>query len=773
MKSSFIHPVYCSYTPVQNVVRTENKEFYWKSVGIDPQLEIKNISRLKKGWVYICILINYNNPNVTSKLYVDFGEGVSEKTTYIFSKKEKGKIEAIVNLTATPIYIRFDPMEEEGLFDIQNIRFTQISSFGACVRMIRRINKESSFSDHSLSKIIGKNFTRIKKKGFQGMMVNLSKDYIKSIESTLTDYYSYSQWIKLYGTISLARQDSILKTINNLSYKPKLSILMPVYNTPIKYLRKALDSVLAQLYPHWELCIADDASTQVEVRDVLADYAEMDQRIKIVYCSFNSHISAASNSALELASGDYIALFDHDDELSKDALYHVAIAINDHPEADILYSDEDKIDAKGNRYEPHFKPKWNRELFYSVNYISHLSVIRSSLIRDVRGFRKGFEGSQDYDLLLRCLDQITEDRIFHIPYILYHWRAIEGSTAFDEGEKPYATEVGIKALTEHLIKREPSISVKNGPLPTTYRIENKKKITEKVSLIIPTRNGFQLLRQCVKSIVKKTRYKNYEIIIVDNGSDDGQTLEYLRHLDSTGHARILEYDKPFNYSEINNFAVRHALGQIIGLVNNDIEVISSNWLTEMLSYARRSDIGAVGAKLYYTDGRLQHAGVIVGLGGVAGHSHKGYLGNSPGYFGRLLLPQEMSAVTGACLLVRKSVYDEVGGLNENELSVAFNDVDLCLRIKEKGYRNIWTPYAELYHHESATRGLEDTPEKQARFQREINYMKHRWGSMLLADPAYSPNLTLDREDFSLAFPPRGEKSFSHIVGKSRQSGVAA
>ncbi|MBS4095591.1 MAG: glycosyltransferase [Sulfuricella sp.] len=573
----------------------------------------------------------------------------------------------------------------------------------------------------------------------------------------LTNNYAgnnYREWVRVFDTpsaLELARQRAESQAWPN---PPLLSVLMPVYNPPETWLRRAIESVLAQSWPHWELCIADDASPAPHVKTVLAEYQARDPRIKVAYRSANGHISAASNSALELASGVFTALLDHDDELPPTALYWVAKEIGAFPECAAIYSDEDKIDVEGQRKDAYFKPDWNPDLFLSQNTLSHLGVYRTQVMRQVGGFREGFEGSQDYDLALRVVEASRPEQIRHIPRVLYHWRVLPGSTALDIGEKSYASDAARRAIADHLARRDVAAEVcasEAGPgmYRVRYRLPEQPPLA---SLVIPTRNGLALLRQCIDSLRAKTRYPNYEILIVDNGSDDPATLAYLAELESHGQARILRDPRPFNYSALNNLAVREARGELIGLLNNDLEVVSPDWLDEMASHALRPEIGAVGARLWYPDDTLQHGGVIL-VGGVAAHAHRKQRKGCAGYAGRAALIQNFSAVTAACLVVRKAVFEEVGGFDE-ELAVSFNDVDLCLKIQARGYRNLWTPYAELYHHESATRGVDDSPEKRARFNAEIAFMQQRWGALLRNDPAYNPNLTLDREGFGLAWPPR-------------------
>jgi glycosyltransferase involved in cell wall biosynthesis len=568
---------------------------------------------------------------------------------------------------------------------------------------------------------------------------------------------SYTEWVRCYDTIDEKKRLAIRKRINSLTNSPLISVLMPVYNPPLDMLEEAIRSVQAQLYPNWELCIADDASTNSKVRKVLKRYADKDARIKVIFRKKNGHISAASNSALELVTGDYLALLDNDDLLPEQALFWIADAIVANPDAGLLYSDEDKIDTTGQRYDPYFKPDWNPDLFLSHNMICHLGVYRTELVRKLGGFREGYEGAQDYDLALRCTAELTAQQIVHIPRVLYHWRSHPGSTAQAGSEKNYALTAGERSLNDHFKRTNVAATVKLlhfGMYRASYTLPATAPL---VSLVIPTRNGLDLLKQCIDSILTKTTYKNYEILIVDNNSDCPKALAYFTNIVKNKRIRVLRDNRPFNYSALNNAAIKQAKGQYVALINNDIEVISPEWLTEMLSIAIQPGVGAVGARLLYPNDTLQHGGVITGIGGVAGHSHKHIQRDAYGYFARTQLIQTYSAVTAACLVIKKSIFYELNGLNEENLAIAFNDVDFCLRVREAGYRNVWTPYAELYHHESASRGFENTPEKQARFSKEVLYMKKRWGDTLMNDPAYSPNLMLDREDFSYAWPPRVAK----------------
>ncbi|MFM0414756.1 glycosyltransferase [Paraburkholderia aromaticivorans] len=567
----------------------------------------------------------------------------------------------------------------------------------------------------------------------------------------------YHNWIAQYDSLTPTHREEIQARMHTLKRRPVFSIVVPTYNSDERYLREMIESVRKQIYPHWELCIADDASTDAKVREVLEEACALDGRIKVCFRTENGHISNASNSALELARGDFVALLDHDDLVPEHALFMVAQYVNLHPDARMFYSDEDKLTPDGTRTMPYFKSDWNPQLFLTQNTFSHLGVFESALIREAGGFREGFEGSQDYDLALRCLELAGHDKVVHIPHVLYHWRISPGSTAANVSEKPYALIAAIRAIEDHLQRSgiEATVEQPYGQLPILRIWYALPRPAPKVSIIIPTRDGVELLRQCIESVAQKTIYPDYEIIVVDNGSVKDETLAYFEEIRGKHNIRILRDDSAFNFSALNNRAAAAATGDYLCLLNNDIEVISPDWLNELVGLAAQPGNGAVGAALWYPNNTLQHGGVIIGLGGVAGHMHHLMKRGHFGYFGRAVATQNLSAVTAACLVIRKSIYDEVGGLDEG-LAVAFNDVDFCLRVREAGYRNVWTPYAELYHHESATRGSDMDPDKYDRFLKEVRWMESRWAGKLDHDPAYNPNLSLSTQvlPFTLADPPR-------------------
>jgi glycosyltransferase involved in cell wall biosynthesis len=577
----------------------------------------------------------------------------------------------------------------------------------------------------------------------------------RQLKYRYSDRNNYTKWVELYDTLDDAMRKKIKNAIRSLPRQPKISIVMPVYDPSLHCLDEAIRSIRKQLYPNWELCLADDASKNENVRTALKNYMAEDERIKVVFREQNGHISQASNSALELATGEFVALMDNDDVLPEHALYHVARTIVKHPEAALIYSDEDKLSPSGLRVEPYFKPDWNYDLFLGQNLISHLGVYRRDIITKIGGFRVGYEGSQDYDLAARFIEQIAPKQIVHIPRVLYHWRILPGSTALAPTEKSYAQQASQRAIQDHLARRNIPATVELNPHFTFHTIRYSVPAAQPlVSLIIPTHNGCRPLKRCVDGILAKTQYPNYEILIIDNASDESETLRYFDELTTHQNISILRDKAPFTYAALNNAAVQHASGEYVGLIDNTLDVISPEWLDEMLGIAAQPNVGAVGARLWYPNDTLQHGGVITGIRTLAGHAHKGIHRGQVGYFGRSALTQSMSAVTAACLVIKKQIYQDVGGFDEKNLKVAFNDIDFCLRVRAAGYRNVWTPYAELYRHESAEQGRDEAGDQQERFNRDAQYMRDKWGETLLCDPAYNPNLTLDHEDFSLAWPPR-------------------
>ena len=571
---------------------------------------------------------------------------------------------------------------------------------------------------------------------------------------------SYKDWTKKYDAISNKSLSNFRKVSKGLTKKPLISLVMPVFNTPKPFLIDAIDSVLVQVYENWELCIVNDASTENHVSSTLSLYAEKDNRVRVLENSDNLHISASSNRGVEMAKGEFVALLDHDDLLRPHSLLRVVEEINESPEAVLLYSDEDKIDLDGSRTQPYFKPDWNPDLLFSQNYLCHFLVLKKEIILDVGGFREGYEGSQDWDLVLRVTSKLNSNQIVHIPDILYHWRIHESSVAMHLDAKSYSVKAAEKAMCDLALKTdlEAEVVVVQEQYLRMKRTINIGSTSPLISIIIPTRDNYDVLKRCLETIRDKTIFQNYEIIIIDNDSKDPATLELLRIEADFSKQKVLNYKGSFNYSAINNFAVQKAEAQCVLLLNDDIEITDGDWLEELTSQAMRKEIGAVGGKLFYPDGAIQHAGILIGYCGVAGELYKGMPGDTPGQMQRANLIQNVSAVTGACLAIEKTKYLKVGGLDEKNLKVAFNDVDFCLRLIESGFRNLYTPFAKMIHHESISRGRDDTPSKKARFVSEANYMKHRWKDFINNDPMYNQNLSLGQHrQFEMAYPPRKVK----------------
>lgn len=554
--------------------------------------------------------------------------------------------------------------------------------------------------------------------------------------------------IKDYDYKAPIFSDNVKSELGTFDNQPLISTIMSVFNVDPKWLKMAIQSIENQWYGRWELCIVDDSSSNTNTLEYLNSIRN--PNIKVHFLSQNQGISAASNMGLSMATGDYIALMDHDDELTPDAFFEVVKTINKHG-AEFIYSDEDKLELDGSFSDPHFKPDYSPEMFFSQNYISHLTVIKKSLIDRIAGFTAGLDGSQDYDLYLKAMEHT--DKIAHIPKVLYHWRKIPGSTAAVFSDKSYAQDAGARALVHASKRRRLDTEVVAGKYPGTYRVKYAIKSQPLISIIIPFKDKPELLKVCIESILEKSSYPHYEIIGISNNSEESDTfneMKRLRALDS--RVTFHEHNVPFNFSEINNFAVRtHANGEHILMLNNDIEILSPAWLESLLEFSQRDDVGVVGGKLYYPDGSFQHAGVIIGIGGIAGHSHKYLDGTHHGYFSRPHLVQNLCAVTGACAMVKRKIFDEVDGLDADNLKIAFNDIDFCLRIREKGYLNVFTPYCEAFHHESVSRGYEETEEQKNRFKIEVEYMALRHAALLQrGDPYYNSNLSLVFEDFSLA-----------------------
>lgn len=532
---------------------------------------------------------------------------------------------------------------------------------------------------------------------------------------------------------------------------PLFSLVVPLYKTKPQYLREMIDSVTAQTYGNWELCMALAASGEEDAAllSILAEYAGRDARIHYQVLPENGGIAENTNAALAMASGDYLVPVDHDDLVPENALYEFASAIRGDDTIDMLYSDEDKVSMDGRHFfEPHFKPDFDLDLLCSVNYICHLLAVRKDVAERAGSYQSAFDGAQDLDFILRCSEQAK--KIYHVPKILYHWRCHMDSTASNPESKLYAFEAGRRAIEEHYRRLGIPARVENASFYGMYRTIYEWKEEPLVSIIIPNKDHAEDLKLCLDSIFEKSDYRNFEVVIVENNSTEPETFAGYKELEA-GHenVRVVYYEGGFNYSKINNFGAAACRGDYFLLLNNDTEMIDGGCIREMLGYCMREDVGIVGAKLLYADDTIQHAGVILGFGGTAGHAFIGKSRYDTGYFGRILCAQDYSAVTAACMMTKREAFEAVGGMTE-ELAVAFNDVDYCLKVRKHGWLVVYDPYAEMHHYESKSRGYEDSPEKVERFNGEVEILLSRWRDWIeQGDPYYNPNLTLDNSDFSL------------------------
>lgn len=554
----------------------------------------------------------------------------------------------------------------------------------------------------------------------------------------------YRKYFELYKP----SKEELNRQSLELTDGPMISIVVPTYNTPKRFLKEMIESVRAQSYKNWQLCIADGSEGNATLERTLHHYHKKDSRIVYKINEKNEGISGNTNQALSLSTGEYIALLDHDDLLAPDALYEVVKLIKSKDDADVIYTDEDKFSNDVNdHYEPAFKPDFNLDLFRSNNYICHFFVVKKTIVDEIRGFRNEFDGSQDYDFIFRCIEQARN--VYHIPKVLYYWRCHQGSVAANPGSKMYAYDAGRRAIESHLNR----VGVVYDSVEMTkyigfYRV-NYHVSNQKVSIIIPNYEHQEDLKRCVDSILEKTTYDNYEIIIVENNSTSEKIFAYYEELEKNDRIRVVKWPNEFNFSAINNFATKHALGRYFLFLNNDTEVIAPDWIEKMLSACEREDVGVVGAKLYFADDTIQHAGVIIGHGDFAGHVFSCKEKIDPGYFAKAVLQQDFSSVTAACMMVSKEDFESVGGFDE-ELKVAFNDIDFCLKIREKNKLVFFEPEAELYHYESKSRGYDVTEEKEKRFKDESRVMKQRWARILEnGDPYYNRNLSIERLDYSL------------------------
>ncbi len=572
--------------------------------------------------------------------------------------------------------------------------------------------------------------------------------------STKNGNLNYQDWVAKFDTLTESRIDEYKYQYKELLSSIKISVILPVYETPVEFLDETIQSVKDQIYRNWELIIVDDNSKSPKLKKKLINLEKTDSRIKVYFNDVNLGIAKTSNISISRANGDYLVFLDHDDLLRRHSLLRLVQTLELNRSIKLIYSDEDKIKFNFKRVEPNFKPDWNPDLLLSQNYICHLVCVKTKLVRDIGGFRSGYDGCQDWDLLLRLTEIIKREEIFHIPEVLYHWRISPSSTAFDLDAKPYVFKNSLKVVNSAFERRKISADVlpvlgNNNYVKVKYNLPQPLPL---VSVIIPIKDRIELLRDCVEGLLNFTSYQNFEVLICDNGSFEKESLLYLNQLKNNSKFQIISFPGEFNYSKINNHAAVHAKGNLLLFLNNDTRPINDGWLEELVSHAVRPGIGCVGAKLLYEDNSIQHAGIILGVGGVAGHAFKRFPESHHGYMSRLHLLQNYSAVTGACMLVSKKVFFEVGGFDEENLKVAFNDVDFCLKLIDHGYWNVWSPYAKLYHNESATRGPDAVGKNLNRYLKEADFIRQKWRKYLQNDPAYNPNFNLEKEDFSFGRP---------------------
>ena len=569
----------------------------------------------------------------------------------------------------------------------------------------------------------------------------------------------YAAWVLQYRAMTDENRGHLRRRLVLMENRPTFSIVMATYNTDHAFLREAIDSVLAQIYPNFELIIADDCSPDAAVRAIVAEYAARDERVKLVTRETNGNISAATNSAIAQATGDWLVFMDHDDTIVEYALLHVALAIEEHPNATLLYSDEDKLNEAHEVFMPYFKSDFDPLLLLGQNYVCHLTTVRRALVNELGGLRSEFDGAQDWDMVLRVSEIVDRSTIIHIPHVLYHWRSHIGSTSQTSEAKPWALTAGRRAVADALARRGVSGDVREvagtGFADVFFDLPAEPPL---VSIMIPTRDGVYL-EDCVRSVLADTTYPAFEIVIIDNGSVKPETLAFFDSLDE--RVTVVRDDRPFNYSALHNGAVSACRGEVLCLLNDDTTVITPDWLSAMVAQLWQPGVGLVGAKLIYPDGRVQHAGVILGPQGLATHVNQFHDKTDHGYFGRTSLASEFQACTAACIVVRRSTWDEVGGLDE-ALQVAFNDIDFCLRVQRTGLKVTYTPHAQLVHYESVSRGLDTEGEKYRRFMREILMIRDRWGLEIARDPYYNPNLALQHGAFQLAYPPRTSPWYTGI-----------
>ena len=620
--------------------------------------------------------------------------------------------------------------------------------FRAGVKVLARHLRNSGRDPRRLAWVLGRTL-RVIFTGRAGAIVqrHLVVDHLHA---------QYPDWIRRYDTLDDASRNQLGLSLARMRLRPRISVIVPCYKPRIALLDAAIKSIRNQLYDNWQLCIADDASGQPEVRRFLNDWSSRDARIKVTYRGLNGGIAACTNTAIEFAGGDFVAFLDQDDLLAETALSRMVESLNLYPDAKVFYSDEDKLDVDGRRHSPHFKPDWNPEWMKTSNYVLHLTMIETKTLRDIGGFALGIDGVQDWDVLLRATEHVGDGAVAHVPFPLYHWREGENSTASGIYLKSGLYDAQQRVIENMLVRRNVAASPErtlNG-WRLRYRIPEPKPL---VSIVIPTRNLGWMLKRCLDSIRERSTYPNFEIVIVDHESTESLARSIIDALASDGLATVVPFHGAFNYAAECNLGVRHAKGAFIVLLNNDVEVITPGWIEEIVGHACQPDTGLVGATLLYPNDTIQHAGVILGANGSADRPYIGYRRGYAGIAGRAQSAQNVTALITACAAISRERYERAGGMDET-LAISHNDLDLCLRVQALGYRNVWTPHAELYHHESMSRGYDNSPAQAETAKEEAARFRARWGAKAYEDPCYNINLTLNGQLFSLASPPRPQLS---------------
>ena len=722
--------------PLDSIAVIDESKGEYKSTGTDPcfLLTLRDAGH-EGGWYYVEAALVRHNGSRLANLRVEMVDKLDRRFDWPVTTNLRGSIREVIYLPANAMRLLWFPTGAPGFFSQSPLLVHKISFIESVARRLHRVVD-------TIGK--GKSKGKGKAKGAAAVLTSLQSAYLQTadLRTRRVRGNDYPAVLAHTAKLDFAAGQQIRRQAAALIDPPLISLIIVLHTPTWESLCKALDSVASQLYANWELCISTDTTVTPETTALLIKRQASDARIKLLSGLQSASVADGLNHALRSASGEFGVHLGQHDVVHAHALFQIAQASAAHPATDLIYTDDDRIDELDARSDPAFKPDWNPDLLLSHNYISGLAVYRRCLALAVGGYRNGFDGSENYDLLLRLSRELKPGRVRHIARVLYSHRVTP-----PDATNRTSNVSGLRALQDHVAFTGATAAF--GEAESVYRVRHALPAQPPlVTLIIATRDKVDILKKCVESIQQKTSYAHWEMTVVDNRSTDLATHRYFREIEQDSRIRVIPYDLPFNYSAINNFAAESARGDILGLLNNDLEVISPEWLSEMVSHAIRPEIGAVGAKLLYPDGMVQHAGVVLGIGGVAGHVNRYLAGDDSGYCHRASVTQNLSAVTGACMVVRKALYSEVGGLNETHLAVAFNDIDFCLKLRDAGYRNLYTPHALLTHHESMTRGRDDTDEKNRIFQQEYAYMQNTWKDKLRDDPAYNVNLTLEFENFS-------------------------